>query len=307
MPGRHVNDHQMRLYMKLRLTEGLPTAAARAGLSVATAYRIEHDPRLPSQKKAPRGRRRPDPLGEIFDAEVVPLLKGAPGIRPVAVFEELLRRHPELARSVRRTLERRIRGWRAVYGEDRDVVFRQVHGLGRLGLSDFTEMDSLGVTVGGLPLDHRLYHFRLACSGFEHAHVILGGESYVALADGLALVSWSLQSAHSEGTTMSKSKFAKRYTPEFRRQMVALVRSGRSPSELSKEFGCTSWSINRWMKQAERDMGRGDGGLTTVEREELTRLRRENRQLRVEREILSKAAAWFAQESAPNSKRSSDS
>src|SRR5690606_22620643 len=137
------------LYMKLRLTEGLPTAAARAGLSVATASRIEHDPRLPSQKKAPRGRRRPDPLGEIFDAEVVPLLKGAPGIRPVAVFEELLRRHPELARSVRRTLERRIRGWRAVYGEDRDVVFRQVHGLGRLGLSDFTEMDSLGVTVGG--------------------------------------------------------------------------------------------------------------------------------------------------------------
>ena len=63
---------------------------------------------------------------------------------------------------------------------------------------------------------------------------------------------------------MSKSKFAKRYTPEFRRQMVALVRSGRSPSELSREFGCTSWSINRWVKQAERDLGRGDGGLTTV-------------------------------------------
>jgi transposase len=91
---------------------------------------------------------------------------------------------------------------------------------------------------------------------------------------------------------MSKSKFAKRYTPEFRRQMVALVGSGRSLSELSREFGCTS---------------RGDGGLTTVEREELTRLRRENRQLRVEREILSKAAAWFAQETATNSKRSSDS
>jgi transposase len=106
---------------------------------------------------------------------------------------------------------------------------------------------------------------------------------------------------------MSKSKFAKRYTPEFRRQMVALVGSGRSPSELSREFGCTSWSINRWVKQAERDVGCGDGGLTTVEREELTRLRRENRQLRVEREILSKAAAWVAQETATNSKRSSDS
>lgn len=106
---------------------------------------------------------------------------------------------------------------------------------------------------------------------------------------------------------MSKSKFAKRYTPEFCRQMVALVRAGRSPSELSREFGCTSWSINRWVKQAARDAGRGDGGLSTVEREELTRLRRENRQLRLEREILSKAAAWFAQETAVNSKRSSDS
>lgn len=161
--------------MKLRLTEGLSTAAVRAGFSVATAYRIEHDPRLPSQKQTARGRRRPDPLAEIFDAEVVPLLQGAPGIRPVAVLEEMLRRHPGMARGVRRTLERRIRAWRAVYGEERDVVFRQVHGPGRLGLSDFTEMDSLGVTVAGVALDHRLYHFRLACSGFEHAHVILGG------------------------------------------------------------------------------------------------------------------------------------
>nr|WP_066343527.1 IS21 family transposase [Azohydromonas lata] len=182
----------MRLYMKLRLTEGLPTAAARAGISVATAYRIEKDPRLPSQKQAPRERRRPDPLAEIFDSEVAPLLKAAPGVRPIAVLEEMMRRHPELTRSVRRTLERRIRTWRAQHGQEHDVIFRQVHEPGRMGLSDFTEMDSLGVTVGGVPLDHRLYHFRLACSGFEHAHVILGGESYVALAEGLQNALWAL-------------------------------------------------------------------------------------------------------------------
>ncbi|WP_028999854.1 IS21 family transposase [Azohydromonas australica] len=192
MPGRHIHDHQMRLYMKLRLTEGRSTAAARAGISLATAYRIEKDPRLPSQKQAPRERRRPDPLAEIFDSEVVPLLKAAPGVRPVAVLEEMMRRHPELTRSVRRTLERRIRTWRAQHGEDRDVVFRQVHEPGRLGLSDFTEMHSLGVSVAGVPLDHRLYHFRLACSGFEHAHVILGGESFVALAEGLQNALWAL-------------------------------------------------------------------------------------------------------------------
>ena len=191
--------------MKHRLSEGPPTAAARAGFSTATAYRLEHDPRLPSQKKTPRERRRPDPLAEIFDAEVVPLLQAAPAVRPVAVLEEMLRRHPGLTRSVRRTLERRIRTWRAVHGKDRDVVFRQVHEPGRLGLSDFTEMGGLGITVAGVALDHRLYHFRLACSGFEHAHVILGGESYVALAEGLQNALWALGGAPQEHRSDSLS------------------------------------------------------------------------------------------------------
>jgi transposase len=86
------------------------------------------------------------------------------------------------------------------------------------------------------------------------------------------------------------------YTPEFRRQMVELVRAGRSPEELSREFEPTAQSIRNWVTQAERDAGRGDGGMRTAEREELHRLRRENRQLQLEREILSKAAAWFARE-----------
>lgn len=106
---------------------------------------------------------------------------------------------------------------------------------------------------------------------------------------------------------MAKSKTSKRYTPEFRRQMVELHRAGRPIPELSREFGPTPWTIAWWVKQADRDAGRGDGGLTTSEREELRQLRRENKRLKLEREILAKAAAWFAQETAPNSKRSSDS
>src|SRR5271166_2696761 len=86
------------------------------------------------------------------------------------------------------------------------------------------------------------------------------------------------------------------YAPEFRRQMVELVRAGRSPAELGREFEPSSQTIRNWVAQTARDAGRGDGGLTTAEREELGRLRRENRQLRLEREILSKAAAWFARE-----------
>jgi transposase-like protein len=97
-----------------------------------------------------------------------------------------------------------------------------------------------------------------------------------------------------EESTMRKTRAA--YPPEFRRQMVELVRAGRSPEELAREFEPTAQSIRNWLAQSERNAGRGDSGLTTAEREELNRLRRENRQLRLEREILSKAAAWFARD-----------
>src|ERR1035437_404456 len=90
------------------------------------------------------------------------------------------------------------------------------------------------------------------------------------------------------------SKRGNRYTPEFRYQMVQLVRSGRDMRELTKEFGVSIWSIRNWVKQAARDAGTGDQGLTSLEREELTRLKHEVRQLRQEREILTKAAACFA-------------
>ncbi|MGG5889675.1 IS21 family transposase, partial [Falsiroseomonas sp. HC035] len=146
MPGRHVTDCQMRLYMTLRRTQPVPIDAARAGFSTATAYRIEGDPRPSSARTTPRGRRRPDPLAAIWDGEVVPLLQSAPGLRPIAVFEEIRRRHPELGAGIRRTLERRIRGWRALHGPEQEVIFRQLHQPGHLGLSDFTDMRDLAVT-----------------------------------------------------------------------------------------------------------------------------------------------------------------
>ena len=86
------------------------------------------------------------------------------------------------------------------------------------------------------------------------------------------------------------------YAPEYRRQMVELVRAGRTPEELAREFECSAQAIRNWVRQADRDEGRREDGLTSAEREELRRLRRENRQLREEREILKKAAAWFARE-----------
>jgi hypothetical protein len=190
--------------MTYRHTQDAAIAAAKSGFSRATGYRIEDDPRLPSQKKAPRGRRRPDPLAEVWDGEIVPMLKSAPGIRAIAVLEEIRRRHPEIAAGIR-TLERRIRTWRALVGPELDVIFRQEHEPGRLGLSDFTDTSVLGVTVSGVVLGHRLYHFRLAFSGFEHAHVVLGGESFVALAEGLQNALWALGGAPREHRSDSLS------------------------------------------------------------------------------------------------------
>ena len=178
--------------MKSRHTSAPAIAAAKAGFSRATSYRIEADPRLPSQKKAPRGRRRPVPLADFWDTEILPILKAAPGIRAIGVLGEIRRRHPEVSPNIRRTLERRMRAWRALAGPDQDVIFRQEHEPGRLGLSDFTDTSVLGVMVAGILLEHRLYHFRLAFSGFAHAHVVLGGESFVALAEGLQNALWAL-------------------------------------------------------------------------------------------------------------------
>jgi hypothetical protein len=102
-------------------------------------------------------------------------------------------------------MERRIRGWRGLYGPEQEVIFRQAHAPGRMGLSDFTDMADLAITIAGERLDHRLYHFRMVYSGFEHAHVVLGGESYVALAEGLQNALWALGGAPMEHRSDSLS------------------------------------------------------------------------------------------------------
>ena len=97
------------------------------------------------------------------------------------------------------------------------------------------------------------------------------------------------------------------YAPQYRRQMVELMRTDRTPGELAREFKCSSQAIRNWVRQADRDEGRREDGLMSVEREELRRLRREVRQLREEREIPKKAAAWFARETGTVPGRSSSS
>ena len=193
--------------MTARITRPQATAAAMAGISVATGRRIERDPRPPSSRKEARDyRTRPDPLEGLWDEEIVPMLTGAPALRPITILRELARRHPErIDNGIRRTLERRIRTWRATHGPEREVMFRQVHEPGRMGLSDFTDLNELGVMIAGQALEHRLYHFALVYSGFEHGEVVLGGESYPALASGLAAALTILGGAPAEHRSDSLS------------------------------------------------------------------------------------------------------
>ena len=200
--------------MHHRRTHTRQIAAARAGIGATTGARLDDDPRLPSQRQTPRGRRRPDPLLVIWEVEIVPLLEATPGLRPVAVFEEMLRRHPDLDPGIRRTLERRVRHWQALHGPEREVIFRQDHPPGQQGLSDFTDAADLGVSIAGAPFEHRLYHFRLAFSGWEHAEVVLGGESFTALATGLQNALWAVGGAPREHRSDSLSAAFRNLEPE---------------------------------------------------------------------------------------------
>jgi hypothetical protein len=194
--------------MEFRRHHSQRLAAAKAGLSERTARRIERDPRLPSQKAVAPGRQRrtPDPLEEVWQADILPLLEGSPGLRPITLLEEMQRRHPDRDWGrLRRTLERRIRAWRGVHGPEREVIFRQAHPPGQQGLSDFTDLAGLGIRIAGEALAHRLYHFVLAHSGWEYAEPVLGGESYTALAAGLQNALWSLGGAPAEHRTDSLS------------------------------------------------------------------------------------------------------
>ncbi len=191
MPGKRVSDRQVIKYKELRTRHTQEAAAAKTGISLSSAQRIERVGVLPSQREARAWRTRIDPLEAVWQSEVVPLLERAPALMAVTVLEELQRREPgRFGGSVLRTLQRRIRRWRAEHGAEQEIYFAQEQPPGRLGLSDFTVADDLGVCIAGQAFAHRLYQFAFAHSGWRHAQVVLGGESFQALSAGLQAALW---------------------------------------------------------------------------------------------------------------------
>jgi hypothetical protein len=222
MPGKRITDHQVLTYKAKRRTRTQAAAAAKAGISERSARRIESLESLPSQRPPRQWRTRPDPLAAVWVAELLPLLQTSPHLSAVTLLEELQRRHPgEYGSGTLRTLQRRLRQWRATHGRERQVFFAQEHPPGRQGLSDFTDAGDLGVMIASMPLPHRLYQFALAHSGWRSADVVDGGESFQALSAGLQRALWRLGGAPEEHRTDSLSAAFKNLPDLERREWTS--------------------------------------------------------------------------------------
>lgn len=159
-------------------------AAAKAGFSVRTGRRIEQNG-VRQEPPERHWRTRDDPLEAVWNQDLVPLLEREPTLTGLTLLEYLQDRYPEqYDQGVLRTLQRRVKQWRALHGPDKEVIFRQDAVAALQGFSDFTHPDT-AITILGSPFPHLLYQFRLAYSGWRSVTVVQGGESYAALAAGL--------------------------------------------------------------------------------------------------------------------------
>jgi len=181
-----VTDQQVRILMKAIKTEKtLELASAKAGMDAKTARRYRRSGRLPREMKQPHTwRTRPDPFEEVWE-EVRDKLEANAGFEAKTLFEDLQRRYPgRFSDGQLRSLQRRVKVWRAVEGPQKEVMFEQVHEPGALCQSDFTRMGSLGITIAGVPFDHMVYHFVLTYSNWETGSVCFS-ESFESLSEGL--------------------------------------------------------------------------------------------------------------------------
>jgi len=217
-----ITDNQYRRLMKLSQTENtLAMAAAKAGMDEKTARKWRRLGQLPSETREPRSyRTRLDPFARVW-VEVEQLLERDASVEAKTIFDYLCRREPEQFQEKQlRTLQRRVKRWRAQKGEPREVYFPQEHVPGRQAQSDFTYMNELGVTLAGQPFKHLLYHLTLTYSNWEWGQVCFS-ESYESLASGVQDALWELGGVPQEHRTDS---------------LTAAVRPPRSKEEFTEKY-----------------------------------------------------------------------
>lgn len=185
MSGCRITDQQVKRYMNFRKTHTQANAAAKASISERSARRIDKKELQPKKSQLRTWRTRKDPLEAVWESIVLPWISEDNDITPVGIFDHLCEYHQDKFQpSSRRTLERRISHWRALHGSANDVIFRQTHLYGKLGIADFTHVNA-GVTIAGEPLKHMFFHYRMPACGWAYVQVVYSGESFAAFSSGL--------------------------------------------------------------------------------------------------------------------------
>lgn len=186
MSGKTIETYQIRVYMHAReigLTQA--DAADIAEFSERTGQRIESGNYQPNRGRVRDWRTCADPLAKVWESELEPMLRREPKLKPMTLFEYLQEQYPGQYGQVLRTLQRRVQVWKALHGPAPEVMFELRHEPGIMGFSDFTELKGIEITINGQPFEHLIYHYRLAYSGWQYAQIIQGGESFIALSEGL--------------------------------------------------------------------------------------------------------------------------
>jgi hypothetical protein len=242
-------------------------AADAVGISVRSAQRIDRGELQPEGQQQQRGRywrTRADPLAEVWDSVLVPMLKKAPELEPQTLLlhiEQLFPGQDWFRR--KRTLQRRVEQWKALQGPGRDVMFLQHHQPGVLGISDFTLLKGKPITIAGVALEHRLFHFRLPYSGWCHVEVIHGGESFVALAEALQNALESCGGVPAEHRTDSLSacfrnrdgSYASDYTTRYQELCAHLgVIATRNNRGVAHENGAIEGPHRHWKRRLEQQL-----------------------------------------------------
>jgi transposase len=190
MPGTSITKQQVKLYMSYRKNHSQVKSAAKSGISERSARRIEKEEHQ-TQQQPRQYRTRKDPFNGLFEQHLVPLLKENPALQPITLLDELADKAPnQFDQSHLRTLQRRVKRWRAKEGPQQEVIFLQRHTPGDMGISDYTWMNKLNITLCGNEFKHKLYHYRLVYSGWTYVQVTLGGESFESLSSGLQNSFW---------------------------------------------------------------------------------------------------------------------
>jgi hypothetical protein len=253
-----VTDQQVRtLWSWLGKEASLAFAAAKAGMDCKTARKYRQRGRLPSrsaeQTPARTWKTRADPFAEVW-SEVEVLLEQGSGWEAKTLFEELQRRYPgRFADGQLRTLQRRLKTWRATRGPAKEVFFAQEHAPGRLGASDFTRMTDLGVTIHGQPFEHLVYHLVLTYSNWEHVTLCFS-ESFESFCDGFQNAVWTLGAVPAEHRSDRMTLAVRASGSEFftRRYQAVMEHYGIRPQAINAgkghENGDAEQSHNQFKK-----------------------------------------------------------